>query len=295
MDKVGGYAGWRWIFIIEGCITVVCVIIGLLCIPGYPEDSTFLKPEEKRYLLAMLKKDAGPSRPNHYSYLVMKECLFDPKIWLGTLAYFGADNAASSIVSFQPTILKSLGYSNAEAQVHTIPVFIVALCSLLICAYLSGKVGHRYGFLMFGSGIGIIGWSIELAQVKAVSARYFGMFAITASAYIQMPILVVWLANNMGGNAKAAFATGVMIGLGNCGNLVSSNVFITSQNPRYRTGFGTGLGLNLLGVVASTTLELYCWVSNRRRDSGKANVKLNNGSEVLEELGDDHPDFRYIL
>lgn len=148
---------------------------------------------------------------------------------------------------------------------------------------------------MFGAAIGIIGWSIELAQVKSVSARYFGMFAITTSAYIQMPILVVWIANNMGGNAKAAFATGVMIGLGNCGNLVSSNVFITSENPRYKTGFGTGLGLNLLGVVAGTTMELYCWISNRRRDAGKELAKLDNNSDILDDLGDDHPDFRYIL
>jgi hypothetical protein len=153
-------------------------------------------------------------------------------------------------------------------------VYIVALCALLICAYLSGTIGHRYGFLIFGAVIGIIGWSIELAQVKAVSARYLGMFAITASAYIQMPILVVWLSNNMGGNAKAAFATGFMIGIGNCGNLVSSNVFITDQSPRYKTGFSTGLGLNILGVVASTALELYCWMANRRRDAGKENAKV---------------------
>ena len=153
-------------------------------------------------------------------------------------------------------------------------MYIVALCSLLICSYLSGRVSHRYSFLIFGAAIGIIGWSIELAQVKAVSARYFGMFAITASAYIQMPILVVWLSNNMGGNAKAAFATGVMIGLGNCGNLVSSNVFITDESPRFKTGFGTGLGLNMLGVVASSALELYCLMANRRRDAGKDNAKL---------------------
>jgi hypothetical protein len=42
-----------------------------------------LKPNEKAYLLSMLAKDAGKSRPNHYSSLVVKECLFDPKIWLG--------------------------------------------------------------------------------------------------------------------------------------------------------------------------------------------------------------------
>lgn len=131
--------------------------------------------------------------------------------------------------------------------------------------------------------------------IEAVAARYFGMFAITASAYIQMPILVVWVSKNMGGNAKAAFATGFMIGFGNCGNLVSSNVFITTQTPRFRTGFSTGLALTLVSLGASTAMEVLLWVQNRRRDAGRDNAKLDASEEVLGDLGDDHPDFRYIL
>ncbi|KAL3418429.1 major facilitator superfamily transporter [Phlyctema vagabunda] len=295
MDSVGGYSGWRWIFIIEGLVTVVTTGIGLLCIPDYPVNSNFLNPEEKEYMLEMLKIDAGPSRPDHYSYLVMKECLFDPKIWLGTMAYFGADTAASSIVAFQPTILTALGYSRAQAQIHTIPVYIVALVCLNIAAYFSGYFKHRYGFLLLGAAVGIVGWSIELTvPTTSVGARYFGMFAITTSAYIQMPILVVWISNNMGGNAKAAFATGFMIGFGNCGNLVSSNVFITTDSPRFRTGFSTGLALTIVGLAASTAMEVLLWVSNRRRDAGKEDTKFDR-EEVLEQLGDEHPNFRYIL
>jgi MFS family permease len=55
MDGVGGYSGWRWIFIIEGLLTVITTGIGLLCIPGYPKDSTFLNDEEKTYMLEMLE------------------------------------------------------------------------------------------------------------------------------------------------------------------------------------------------------------------------------------------------
>jgi len=54
MDGVGGYAGWRWIFIIEGLMTIVAAVLGFFVIPSYPEDSTFLLPEEKIYLLEML-------------------------------------------------------------------------------------------------------------------------------------------------------------------------------------------------------------------------------------------------
>ena len=212
-----------------------------------------------------------------------------------TLAYFGADNAASSIVSFQPTILKALGYSSAEAQIHTIPVYMVALCLLLVASFLSGRFCHRYSFILIGALTGVVGWAVEFAApIKFVGARYFGMFAITACAYIQMPILVVWVSKNMGGNAKAAYATGFMIGLGNCGNLVSSNVFITTQTPRFRTGFGTGLALTLVSLGASTSMEVLLWVQNRWRDAGRQSAKLE-GRDDVGDLGDDHPDFRYIL
>lgn len=50
-----------------------------------------------------------------------------------------------------------------------------------------------------------------------------------------------------------------------------------------------------MGVVASTALEGYCWIKNRRRDEGKEDAKLEDDSEVLGDLGDEHPEFTYIL
>jgi MFS family permease len=70
MDGVGGYRGWRWIFIIEGLLTVLTTGIGLLFIPDYPENSKFLKPEEKEYMLEMLKVD--DSRNNLETILILE-------------------------------------------------------------------------------------------------------------------------------------------------------------------------------------------------------------------------------
>ncbi len=130
--------------------------------------------------------------------------------------------------------------------------------------------------------------------ISNVGARYFGMFALTSSAYISMPIMVVWVSNNMEGNAKAAFATGFMIGLGNCGNLVSSNVFITLQSPRYKKGFGTGLGLTCVSLLAASCLEAWLWFENRRRASGKKERGVEERTGV-GSVGNDVPEFRNIL
>lgn len=61
MDGVGGYEGWRWIFILEGLMTVVMGIIAILFMIDLPSGSTsWLNSSELRYLeIQRLMKQGG--------------------------------------------------------------------------------------------------------------------------------------------------------------------------------------------------------------------------------------------
>lgn len=61
MDGVGGYHGWRWIFIIEGLATVVIGVACFFFLIDTPSLSTrWLSPEDVRYLeLSMFIKQGG--------------------------------------------------------------------------------------------------------------------------------------------------------------------------------------------------------------------------------------------
>ncbi|KAI4232075.1 MAG: hypothetical protein LQ352_008364, partial [Teloschistes flavicans] len=135
------------------------------------------------------------------------------------LAYFGADHSASAIVSFQPTILRQLGYTASAAQIHTIPVFLTAFVLSIAAAALSDRLRHRYAFALAGILLACIGWSLQLAQANPVGARYFGLFAITAGTYVLMPVLVVWNINNLGVGYKRVIGSAFQIGGGNCAAL----------------------------------------------------------------------------
>lgn len=210
-------------------------------------------------------------------------------------AYFGADHSASAIVSFQPTILRQLGYTSSQAQVHSIPVFMVAFVLAIVVAWFSDRVSHRFGFAMLGVGLAMIGWIIELAQANPVGARYFGLFAITSGVYIMMPVLVVWNMNNLGTGYKRVIGAAFQIGGGNCAALVSSNVFISTEAPKYPTGFGVGFTLNVLAGVCCTILYLGLKAENKRRDRGERDDRLALPPDELDNLGDEHPSFRYTL
>jgi hypothetical protein len=55
MNGVGGYAGWRWIFILEGLLTVVVSLFAPFAIHDFPETAKFLTEEERELIITMLR------------------------------------------------------------------------------------------------------------------------------------------------------------------------------------------------------------------------------------------------
>jgi hypothetical protein len=164
----------------------------------------------------------------------------------------------------------------------------------MTCAVLADRLRQRYIFGMFGMILTTIGLAIEVAQPKAPGARYTGMFFLTAGPYIIMPVTVVWLAINLGKGYKRTVGLGVLIAVGNCGAFISSNVFLTSETPKFHTGFSTGLGMSMLSGVGLTALYVGLRLENRRKDRQQSSLN-NYTAEELQDLGDKHPDFRYSL
>ncbi|KAJ3328714.1 hypothetical protein HDU93_001367 [Gonapodya sp. JEL0774] len=57
MDRKGGVAGWRWIFIIEGIPSVLLGVVTLFYLPDYPSNAWFLNEREKYIAINRLPKD----------------------------------------------------------------------------------------------------------------------------------------------------------------------------------------------------------------------------------------------
>ena len=148
---------------------------------------------------------------------------------------------------------------------------------------------------MIGMASTIIGSSIEMAQPKAAGVRYLGMFFLTAGPDVIMPLMTVWLAINLGKGYSRNIGLGVLIGFGNCGSFVSSNVFLTKETPKFLTGFSVGLGLTLAATIIMTGMYFGLRAANRSRDRQGTDGRLEYESATVEDLGEKHPDFRYAL
>lgn len=83
MDGIRGYSGWRWIFILEGLVTVVVAVIAKFLIVDWPETSRFLNNEERALLLYRLSEDRGDARMDRLDRPALKRVFGDLKIYLG--------------------------------------------------------------------------------------------------------------------------------------------------------------------------------------------------------------------
>lgn len=57
MNGIGGYAGWRWIFIIIGLLTFICGVLSFWFCVDFPDTASFLTESEREAVVYRLKKD----------------------------------------------------------------------------------------------------------------------------------------------------------------------------------------------------------------------------------------------
>lgn len=82
MDGVSGYSAWRWVFILEGVLTVAVSGIAFFVLPDWPEQAKFLTADQKDFLLHKLERDAAEYVETKSSTAVLKDCLSDVKVYL---------------------------------------------------------------------------------------------------------------------------------------------------------------------------------------------------------------------
>ncbi|KAF2015107.1 MFS general substrate transporter [Aaosphaeria arxii CBS 175.79] len=289
MNGIAGKEGWRWIFIIEGLLTIFISFFVFFFVPHFPEKSDILTPAEKAHLLQKLKADKGDQKLDLRSVNWFK-VLSDYKIWFPVLMFFCCDMTAASMSAFIPTILTELGWKAAYAQVMSIPIWLTGIVFQVTASWISGRTNIRFPFILFGIAFAMVGWIIQVVYSDrkglAPGIRYFSLFAMSGGTFIQMAMSTAWMTNNLRGRASAAVGTAMVLGLGNCANFVAANVFVKKEAPFYPTGFRTGLGITIAGAAVCMTFVGILW---------RHNVKLEKKRREVGGGVDDQKEYRYQI
>lgn len=103
-----GLSAWRWLFIIEGAISLLVGAICWLSLPSSPETAWFLNVEEKA-TMKLIKERNNPFKETvKFSWKQVGMAVTDPLIWLASIALFCSSIALFGFGTFLPTLLKGL-------------------------------------------------------------------------------------------------------------------------------------------------------------------------------------------
>ena len=291
MNGVGGLHGWRWIFILEGILTVLVSLVAYFFVANYPSTAKFLSEEERDCIHARLASNNDATRTEAFTWTNVSFAIRDPKVWLYGLGFHTMSLPLYTLSLFLPTIIKELGYTAAQAQLLTVPPYAVATLLTITAAVASEKFKVRAPFIMGGSSLAAVGYIILLSSTKP-GVGYFGTILAAAGIYPATAIVLSWPANNVSGQTKRATANAMQISIGNLGAVLGTQLYRSTDGPRFFLGHSFALGYLCSNVLVVGTLWMILRKENARRDKGERNDRLV-GVDEDEWLGDEDPRWRF--
>ncbi|KAH6972789.1 major facilitator superfamily domain-containing protein [Ilyonectria sp. MPI-CAGE-AT-0026] len=302
MDGVGGYEGWRWIFILEGLATILIGIGCFFLLVDTPAlSSRWLEPEEIRYLeISMfIKQGGGFHEENAVKWKDIKMVITNWRIYVQ--AYFLLCQSALSYgIKFTlPTITKSMGFNNTQAQLTSAPPYVAAAISAIVFAKISDRFFWRMPFVVTPMAIVATAYSIiislngALEEKKAVA--YFSVVLAVVGIYPIQAAAASWNANNIAPSSRRAVGIALMNCVGNCGGIIGSFMYLEREKPKYYTGFGLSLAFGATGLIVALFLELSYKMLNARKAKIADEARIKYTEEELFEMGDRSPLFKHVL
>ncbi|KAK0611533.1 general substrate transporter [Immersiella caudata] len=289
MRGLGGLGGWRWIFIIEGLITVVIGIAGYWLLVDFPDSKratwNFLGQRERDWICARVQADRGDVKAPPFSLKAYLSVGKDWKVWAYALLFFNTTTTTYALAYFLPIILnQNLGFDVGTSQCLVAPPYVLAGIVMYGTSWIGDKYRIRGPIVAFNMLLVLIGLPIMGFHANN-AVRYFGVFLVTAGANSNVPAMMSYQANNIRGQWKRAFCSATFVSFGGIGGIAGSLVFREEDRPQYKAGLYACITTSLANLIIVTLLSITFYSENRKADRGEKEL------EADEE--DFQPGFRY--
>lgn len=135
MDGVLGHAGWRWMFWIEGTITMFIAILAAFILPDMPHNSRGFTAEELQVAQLRMTEDVGEADIDSEEMGVFDGLVLAVRDWkiYVMLIFFIAYIIGLSFNAFFPSLTGTLGFATTPTLLMSAPPWVFAcIVSLLV-------------------------------------------------------------------------------------------------------------------------------------------------------------------
>ncbi|KAF9223175.1 MFS general substrate transporter [Gyrodon lividus] len=290
MQGVLGYAAWRWLFYVEGSITVFVALCAIYILPDFPHNTRWLTPDERELAILRLQEDLAEESADDVGSLSMTPlkglymALVDWKMWWFTLAAI-SQLVTQSFFLFFPTLSATMGFNTTVTLLLCTPPWVVAALLVFAVARHSDVKQRRFVYIATSECFGILGFIIAICTMNTV-ARYISLF-LMAQTYIGLGCFYAWMSNSIPRPpAKRAVSLAFINGFSQLGNVAGSYVFPVAWGPSYRNSF-------CICTATAVTHILLCFIMHRHLVS--ENKRFEQEEQEAAKTGGKTYSFRYIV
>jgi len=239
MNGIGGIAGWKWLFLIEGLPVMLLGIAVLWVLSDRPENAAWLTEDERR---VVCERIASERRDNEMRRLA--PALRDPRVLILALVQFGFTAGSYGVGIWLPQIIKTAHLSNRAVGFVTGGCYAVASVGMIVWAARVDRTGRKIGNLVMACLLSTAGlllamlsgnfwlslaWvTIALTGITAARAIFWtiptrfltGMAAAGGLAFINSigtlggfagPSVVGWLKDRTGSFSAGLLAMSILL------------------------------------------------------------------------------------
>ncbi|KAI2465166.1 putative MFS transporter [Annulohypoxylon bovei var. microspora] len=285
---------WRWLFIVEGSVTVCFSIFAFFYLPRSAAEARFLNEEEKALAYRRVQIDSSSivnekfnlreslkifKRPTTYCFLIIEICLGVP---------------LQGVSLFLPQIVQRLVDNTVTINLYTVAPNVTGAVMLLILAFTSDGLRIRFPFVCLGFAFTFIGFIIYAAidDVHAqIRVAYFATFMMCWGTSAPSVLLSTWYNNNIAHEGERLTLTSVGVPLANLMGLIPSYIFQAKDAPKYTPALITTACFGATGCLVAGCLGLFMLWDNKSRNSRQGvnltakdvpTMKLRDGPRVEE-------------
>ncbi|KAI0800679.1 MFS general substrate transporter [Fomes fomentarius] len=275
---VGGRAGWRYLFLIEGVLTLGIGIASFFMMPPSPTQTKawfrpngwFTEREEIIMVNRVLRDDPSKSNMHNRQGLSVKKIwtiLKDWRMWPIYILGLVFQIPIGPPQTYLTLSLRNLGYTTTQSNLLSIPSKVLGAVLQLAVCYLSEIVDSRIivsVILQF--------WALPLLIALYTFTEntsqwiYFAVVTLIVGYPSVHPVQVAWASTNSYAVGTRTVSASIYNMFVQASGIIQANIYRDDDKPLYKRGNRDLIAIAVMNMVLYLFTHLFYTRINKRRD-----------------------------
>lgn len=302
--------GWRWLFLLEGLITLIVGLISFFKMPAsvsqtkswYNKKGWYTDREEKILINKVLRNDPSKGDLNNRKAVSAKELIWgilDYDLVFIYIARFLLDIGTSPVTNYLTLLLRGMGYNTTQTNALSIPYNFLMILTMLLTTYYS-EIWNTRALMLASIPVWYTICLFVLRFWPDAQENKWGtwvLLTIMLGHAPSWPLSISWCSANSNSVRSRAISAAVVNIFSQAGSIVATNIYRDDDKPLYKRG-NTDLIIIGFAAFASLFIAKYWFIFRNRQRAKKWDALSKDEQfeyrENTTDKGNKRLDFRFI-